>query len=347
MKKLFSLLLAIAMILSLCACGAKTDEPATTEPVANTGETYTIKFAANGPTDPAYPQNTAMDYFKKIVEERSNGQITVELYKSGALGDARTITEGVQLGTIEMGDVENGVMSGFVPEACLWDLPYLFSSLDQAHEVLDGEIGQKIADLYSNIGIKHLGYNDGGFRYFTNSKHPVTCAADLQGLKIRVMESTVMINTITAFGASAVPMAFSELYTAMQQGTVDGQENPFDLIYAQNYYEVQKYLSLSEHFYYPRQYIINQDYFNSLPADLQTIISECAKEACQFQREDAVKYNSTMIDTLRNQGFEICEFDKTEALKLAEQVWPEFYSVIGSGDEAVGEKMVQTIAAMR
>lgn len=355
MKKFASLLLALAMVLSMAACGAPNppaaEGPDTAAPddggSSGAAAAYTIKFANNGVSDPEHPQNKAMYYFEELVEERSEGKIDIEVYTAGSLGDARTIMEGVQLGTIEMGDVENGTMSGFVPEACLWDLPYIFSSIEQAHEVLDGEIGQHIQSLYENIGVKHLAYNDGGFRYFTNSKHPITSVADMKGLKIRVMESAVMINTINAFGASAVPMAFSELYTGLQQGTVDGQENPLDLIYAQNYAEVQEYLSLSEHFYYPRQFIINKDFYDGLPADLQTVISEAAVEACQYQREQVEIYTASMLDTLKEQGFEVCEFDKTEAMKLAEDVWPEFYETIGSGDAAYGEELVQTIAAMR
>src|SRR5665647_604059 len=245
-KRVLSLFTAaVLMMTTFSACGTS-NTPATTTPE---GTTYTIKLATNSTADMTHPQNLASTYFKKILEERSNGAIKVEVYPNAQLGDARTIVEGVQLGTIEMGDVENGTMSGFVPEAALWDLPYLFSSLDQAHKVLDGEIGQNIQALYLNIGIRNLAYNDGGFRYFTNSVRPVKSVADLAGLKIRVMESNVMIQSINAFGASAVPMAFTELYTALQQGTVDGEENPLDLIYAQNYFEVQKYLSLSEHFY--------------------------------------------------------------------------------------------------
>ncbi|MDD3139875.1 MAG: DctP family TRAP transporter solute-binding subunit [Lachnospiraceae bacterium] len=348
MRKFFALLIAVSMVTFLVACGgsdSSAKESGNDNATANA--TYTIKFANNGVSDPEYPQNKAMNYFKKIVEERSNGQITVEVYTAGTLGDTRTIMEGVQLGTIEMGDIENGIMSGFVPEACIWDLPYLFSSLDQAHEVLDGEIGQQIQGLYESIGVKNLAYNDGGFRYFTNSKRPVKNVDDLKGLKIRVMESNVMINSMNAFGASPVPMAFSELYTALQQGTVDGQENPLDLIYAQNFHEVQKYLSLSEHFYYPRQYVINLEFYKSLPEDLQQLISDAAIEACQYQREESAAYIGSMLEKLKERGFEVDEFDKTKAMKLAESVWPDFYEQIGSGDAVEGEKMVQAIAALR
>jgi len=354
-KRTLSLLAALIMITVLMAgCGASgsasTSTPASTSGSASTDRaaaSYTIKFATNSTADMTHPQNTATYYFEKILEERSKGAINVEVYPNAQLGDARTIVEGVQLGTVEMGDVENGTMSGFVPEACLWDLPYLFSSLDQAHQVLDGEIGQHIQELYLAIGIRNLAYNDGGFRYSTNSVRPVKSVSDLAGLKIRVMESNVMIKSINAFGASAVPMAFTELYTALQQGTVDGQENPLDLIYAQNYYEVQKYLSLSEHFYYPRQYIINKDFYQSLPADLQEIVAQCAKDACTYQREQYAVYLEKMLTALKDQGFEVCKFDKAEAMKIAESVWPGFYKTIGSGDAAAGQKIVESIAAMR
>lgn len=364
MKRSISLLLVIVMLLSLIACGEQkgdikvdTEESSTAlteggsekedDPNAGKDAEVTIKFANNGAADPEHPQNKAMYYFKDLVEEKSGGKVYVEVHIAGSLGDARTIMEGVQLGTIEMGDVENGVMSGFVPEAAIWDLPYLFTSLDHAHKVLDGEVGQKIAKLYEDLGVKHLAYNDGGFRYFTNNKKPIASMADLSGLKMRVMESKVMIASMEAFGASPVPISFQELYTALQQGTVDGQENPLDLIYAQNYAEVQKYLSLSEHFYYPRQYIINQAFLESLDPEIQKILEESAVETAQYQRDELKKYTGTMLDKLKDQGMEITEFDKTDAIKAAETVYPEFYSVIGGGDETAGEEIIRSIMDSR
>ncbi|PMR81699.1 C4-dicarboxylate ABC transporter substrate-binding protein [Halomonas urumqiensis] len=305
-----------------------------------------IKLAHNGNTNPDDPQNVGVDAFKKMVEERSDGEINVQIYPAGQLGDARAIVEGVQLGMIEMGDVENGPMGGFVPEAMLWDLPFIFRDIDHAHNVLDGEIGSMVQEKYLDAGIRHLAYNDGGFRYFTNDERPIRSMEDLEGLKIRVMESEVMVDTLNAFGASAVPMSFGELYTALQQGVVDGQENPMNLINSQRFYEVQDYLSLSGHFYYPRQYIAGEAWWSTLDAEHQEIISKAALEASAIQREALADYQVEMRKALEGHGMEINEVEKDAFIEAAlEKIYPSYYEVLGSGDPERGEELISNIMA--
>lgn len=303
-----------------------------------------IKLAHNGNTNPEDPQNIGVNAFKKMVEDRSNGEINVDIYPAGQLGDARGIVEGLQLGTIEMGDVENGPMGGFVPEAMLWDLPFIFRDIDHAHKVLDGEVGSQIQEKYLDVGIKHLAYNDGGFRYFTNDERPIYTMDDLEGLRIRVMESEIMIDTLNAFGASAVPMSFGELYTALQQGVVDGQENPMNLIKSQRFYEVQDYLSLSGHFYYPRQYIASASWWNTLDEGNQEIISKAALEAATIQREALVDYETKMRKDLESQGMKINKVEKDTFIETAmEKIYPSFYELLGSGDAERGKELISTI----
>ncbi|WP_447043096.1 DctP family TRAP transporter solute-binding subunit [Vreelandella sp. H-I2] len=306
--------------------------------------TINIKMAHNGNTNPEDPQNVGVQAFKEMVEERSNGDISVQIYPAGQLGDARTIVEGIQLGTIEMADVENGPMGGFVPEAMLWDLPFIFRNIDHAHKVLDGEIGQAVQEKYTDVGIRHLAYNDGGFRYFTNDQRPIHSMEDLEDLKIRVMESEVMINTINAFGASAVPMSFGELYTALQQGVVDGQENPMNLIYSQRFYEVQDYLSLSEHFYYPRQYIAAESWWQTLDEEHQEILAQAAVEASNIQRDSLVEYELKMRSVLEENGMQINDVEKDAFIEAAfEEIYPSFYATLGSGDASRGEALIRAI----
>ncbi len=313
-------------------------------PVTASAKPMVVKFAHNGNTIPEDPQNIACTAFKKMVEERTDGAIRVDIYPAAQLGDARTIVEGVQMGSIEMADIENGPMGRFVPEAMLWDLPFIFRDIDHAHNALDGDVGRFVQKKYDDVGIRHLAYNDGGFRYFTNNERPITNMDDLKGLKIRVMESKVMIDTIKAFGASAVPMAFGELYSALQQGVVDGQENPMNLIYSQRFYEVQKYLSLSGHFYYPRQYITNLSWFNGLSEEHQKIIAEAAREACDIQREELAKYEIEMKKVLEEKGMEINEVDKTKFIETAqEKIYPAYYETLGDGDEEYGKELVERV----
>tara|TARA_R110001583_G_scaffold195378_1_gene372428 strand:- start:2213 stop:3235 length:1023 start_codon:yes stop_codon:yes gene_type:complete len=304
----------------------------------------TIKFAHNGNTNPNDPQNVGIDAFKKMVEERSGGDIKVNIYPAGQLGDARTIVESVQMGSLEMGDVENGPMGRFVPEAMLWDLPFIFRDIDHAHAVLDGDIGKQVQKAYLDVGIRHLAYNDGGFRYFTNDERPIEKMADLEGLKVRVMESEVMINTVNAFGASAVPMSFGELYSSLQQGVVDGQENPMNLIYSQRFYEVQKYLSLSGHFYYPRQYIASESWWQGLSDGHKSIIATAAREASDIQRAALISYEQKIQIVLEEKGMLINKVDKTAFIEVAkEKIYPASYAAIGEGDIDKAKKLVQGI----
>lgn len=351
MKKFLALLMAMAMTLALVSCGDSSSSSSSSSSTSGDSSStsgspeITIIFATNSAADLENPQNVGTYKFKELVEERSNGRIAVECHINGALGGAREIVEGVQLGTITMGDVENGPMDSFVQSAALWNLPYLFTSLEEVHAIQASDIGTAIQDGFEAVGIKHLAYNDGGFRYFTNNVRPLTTVSDFHGLKIRVMESPIYIGMIEAMGASAVPMAFSELYTGLQQGTVDGQENPLDLIYAQSYFEVQQYLSLSEHLYYPRQHIMNLDFFNSLSAEDQALIQECSIEACEYQNEYFVEYTDKMLTTLQEKGMEVSEFDKAAAQEATKGIWADYYEMIGDGDAAHGEEIVTRIAS--
>lgn len=315
-----------------------------TVPVQALSADVTIKFAHNSNYVPGDPQIVAVAAFEEMVEERSDGAIQVNIFPSGQLGDARTIIEGIQMGAIQMGDIENGPMGSFVPLSRLWDLPFIFRDISHAHAVLDGEIGQQVQETFLDAGIRHLAYNDGGFRYFTNDEHPIKTVADIEGMKIRVMESEIMIDSINAFGASAVPISFGELYSSLQQGVVDGQENPMSQIYSQRFYEVQKYLSLSGHFYYPRQYIASEKWWQGLSEEHQDIIAKASKEASNIQRAALVTYEQEMRDALEDKGMEINEVDKSDFIKVAKEViYPKAYAIIGDGDAAKAEKLIQRI----
>jgi tripartite ATP-independent transporter DctP family solute receptor len=332
-------LLSLCLLLSagfLAFAGGGAESGAKTEKLI-------IKFGHNGNTDSTDPQNIAVDAFKKKVEEASKGAIEVQIYPAGQLGDARTMVESVQMGTLEMADIENGPMGGFVPQAMVWDLPYLYRDLEHAHKVADGPIGDQIKKLFLTKNIRLLAFNDGGFRYFTNSKRPFKTPEDMKGMKIRVMESKIMIESINGFGATAIPMAFGELYTALQQGTVDGQENPFNLIYSQKFFEVQKYLSLTEHFYYPRQYLISENFYKTLPADTQKLLSTIAVEACGIQRTEFVKSLQRYIDALKEKGMVVNEVDKTAFQKVSLPIYPKFYATVGGGNEAAGKALIEAV----
>lgn len=361
MKKALAILLSLVLVLGLVACGgsassapAATAAPAaeaapaetttesapaeTTEAAPAAEPELTIKFASAGPASMDNPMNAAELYFEQILEERSNGRIEVEMYMAGALGNVRTVMEGIQLGTIEMGEVENGVMATFVPSAAIWDLPFMFDSYEHAYAVMDGELGDTLRQDFFDLGIRHLGYNNGGFRHFFSNKRPADNAENIKGLKIRVMETKIMMDTINNFGASAVPIAFGELYTALQQGVVDGQDMPVDMFISQSYYEVQQYMVPSGHFFMPRQYLINEDFYQSLSEEFQQLISECAMDACLYQRQLMEEYDAMGREMMLEHGMEIVDdFDYDYFTPIGKALWPEYYEMIGNGDAALGE----------
>lgn len=355
MKRFFALVLVFAMTFSLAACGSSGTggnvsggNAGSDDKSAGNKAPVVIKYAHAGSNLEDDPQNVAAYYFEKIVEERSEGYYDVQVYPNKQLGDTSTILEGIQTGNIEMGDIESGPTVSFLKAETLWDLPYLFTSLDQAHEVIDGEVGDAMAKKWEEIGITILGYNDGGFRYFTNSKRPIVTPADMNGLKIRVMNSAVMVDSVNAFGASAVPMAFAEVYSALQQGAIDGQENPYNVIYTQAYYEVQKYLSRSMHFFYLRHFMINSDFYANQPAEMQTLLRECALEACEVQRQSCydaqVKYEKDLVDVYGMEAND-CDIDAFAAI-AREKVWPSYYEVVGDGDAEAGKALLDSIVAV-
>ena len=296
MKKFVALLLALTMVFALAACGANSTpatqpDTKTETPAENTGDTapattpeYTIKFATGSTADLENPQNVGTYKFKELVEERSNGRIAVEFYINSTLGDVTTIVEHVQMGAIEMCDVENGTMANFLQECALWNLPYLFTSLEEVHKIQESDIGKNIQAQFPEIGIKHLAFNDGGFRYFTNNAHEIASAADFKGLKFRVMNDPLYVSMMESLGASATIIAFAELYTALQQGTVDGQENPYMNIVGNNLQEVQKYIVETNHVGHIIVFFMNNDLYQSLPENTRALIDECAAEAAEFAK---------------------------------------------------------------
>jgi len=245
--------------------------------------------------------------FQELVQERTDGTVTIEIYPNAQLGDERTLLEGMQIGTVDMGVITNGPVANFVEEIAVFELPFLFPSPEAAYEVLDGPIGQELLDELERVQLKGLAYAERGFRNLTNDVRPVQSPTDVDGLKIRVMENPVYIDTFQSLGANAVPMAWTEALTAMQQGTIDGQENPVNVIYSFRLYEPQRYLSMTRHTYAPALFVMSLNLYNSLPADVQEILRTAAQEAAEYERMMNAESEATQMQALRDNGMEIIE----------------------------------------
>jgi tripartite ATP-independent transporter DctP family solute receptor len=214
--------------------------------------------------------------FVPFVEEKSGGRIRVELYPNGQLGGDRELSESVQMGTLQIALPATSVLAGFDKRFQVLDLPFLFTTREAAFEALDGELGEKLNSLLPGMGFGCLGYIENGFRHITNGKKPVTQPDDLKGVKLRTMENAMHIAFFRRLGANPTPMSFGELYTALQQGTVDGQENPATLIYESKFYEVQKYLSTTGHVFSVVILLSSKSFMDSLPEDLRQVVVDAA-----------------------------------------------------------------------
>ncbi|SFG12525.1 tripartite ATP-independent transporter solute receptor, DctP family [Desulfotomaculum arcticum] len=335
MKKWFVVFIGIVLLAVFAAgCGGKTatnESNSTDEQNTGAKDTYTIKLAYVVPETQS-THIAAKEVFKKYVEEKSNGRIKVELHPNGELGGDRQAIEAVQLGTIQMTIPAAAVLSGFEPKFQVFDLPYLFKSKEAAYKALDGELGKKLSDLLIPLGLRNLAYGENGFRNITNNKGPINSPADLKGVKIRTMENPVHMATFKALGANPTPISFGELYTALQQGTVDAEENPIPLVYTSKFYEVQKYYTLDGHVYAATAVLINNDFFNSLPEDLQQIIVEGAEKYKDEQRKLSSQQDTEMLRALKDKGMQINELtpeQKQEFIDATLPVYDQFKDVLG------------------
>jgi tripartite ATP-independent transporter DctP family solute receptor len=268
--------------------------------------------------------------FKGLVEQRTHGQVKIEIYPNGSLGDERTVIEGMQYGTVGMGVCTTGPVANFLPEISVFEMPFLFSSPRQAYKVLDGPVGKKVLAKLDGLNLKGLAFAERGFRDLTNSKRPVLKPEDIKGLKIRVMENPLYIDTFKTLGANATPMAWPETLTALQQGVVDGQENPINAIYAFKLYETQKYLSMTNHTYAPAIFIMNKKIFASLDKKAQGIVVKAAQEAAVYERKWNAGQMGKQMQVLKEKGMQIAKPDLKPFQAAMKPVYDKYGPKFGS-----------------
>ena len=304
--------------------------------VAEIGE-HTIKFASQN--QKGHPQVTGMEKFEEIVEEKSDGNISVRLFPGGTLGgDVQTISA-LQGGTLEMSVMNAGLLSGNVPDFVVVDFPFLFDSPEQAATVMDGPVGEALAAKLPEKGLVGLGYWELGFRDLTNNRLPVATAEDIAGLKIRTLQSPIYIDLFNALGANAVPMPFPEVYTALETGAIDGQENPPSVVLSSKFAEVQSYMTLTQHTYNPQILLVSKVFWDKLNEEEKKLIQDAAAEARDFQRTTAREYNEKALEELRAEGMEITELPPEEMAKLREKAGPVIEKYAPQVDPALMEQL--------
>jgi len=278
-------------------------------------------------------QGVAIDTFAKEVEQRTQGRYKIQTFYNGALGGERESIESVQLGTQELAFSSSGPVPNFVPEARILDVPFLFRDKAHARAVLDGPIGQELLTKFESKGFKALVWAENGVRHMTNSKREVRTPDDLKGLKLRTMENPVHIAAYKALGIITTPMAFPEVFTAMQQGTVDGQENPLSVIVSAKFDQVQKHLSLTSHVYSPCIMLMNKAAFDKLSdADKQAFV-EAAKEAAKVNRARVDADDESGVADLRAKGMTVVDnVDKAKFVAALSSVNAQFEKEFGKAN---------------
>ena len=314
--KLSKLILGMALGMSLVAAAS-----------AQTTMRISISVAQNS------HQGIAIDTFAKEVEKRTAGRYKVQTFYSGALGGERESIEAVQLGTQELAFSSTGPIPNFVPETKILDVPFLFRDKAHARAVLDGPIGQDMLTKFDAKGFKALAWGENGVRHMTNSKRDVKAPEDLKGLKMRTMENPVHIAAYKGLGIVTTPMAFPEVFTALQQGTVDGQENPLSVIMAAKFDQVQKHLSLTGHVYSPAIFVMNKASFDTLSAADQQNFIDAAKEGVKLNRARVDADDATGVTELRAKGMTVTEnVDKAKFVAMLAPVNVEFEKQFGKAN---------------
>ena len=278
-------------------------------------------------------QGVAIDTFAKEVAARTGGRYKVETFYNGSLGGERESIEAVQLGTQELAFSSTGPVPNFVPDAKILDVPFLFRDKAHARAVLDGPIGQELLTKFDAKGFKALAWAENGFRHMTNSKRDVKAPDDLKGLKMRTMENPVHIAAYKGLGIITTPMAFPEVFTALQQGTVDGQENPLPVIMSAKFSQVQKHLSLTGHVYSPCIFVMNKGSFDKLSAADKTAFLDAAKVAAKANRDRVDQDDANGVKELRAQGMTVIEdVDKAKFVAQLAPVNAEFEKQFGKAN---------------
>ena len=288
----------VARIASIAAAGVLLTSAAA---LAQTTVRINISMPQNG------HHGVAIDTFAEELERLTDGRYDVQTFYAGSLGAERESIEGVQLGTLEMTFTSTGPVPNFVPELQVLDIPYLFRDYAHARGLLDSEIGDELLARFEPHGIKGLAWADNGFRHMTNNVQPIETPADLEGLKMRTMENSVHIAAYRDFGILPTPMAFTEVFAALQQGVVDGQENPLSVIESNNFQEVQRYMTLTGHVFSPCVFLMNLDLYDSLPAEDQEAFLAAAKSGAAANRARVDADEASAIEVMSSQGMEIIE----------------------------------------
>lgn len=283
--------------------------------------------------EPENPYGQGAEYFANLVKDRTKGEVVIQVYPSSQLGNQRDLVEGLTFGTVDMTLTGTAVLGNFIPEVAVFDLPFLFRDIPHAYKALD-TVGMELCKKGEARGMITLAIWENGVRHMTNNKLPIKTPADMKGLKMRVMEQPLYIEMMKALGASPTPMAMSELYTALQKGVVDGQENPLAHIATKRFYEVQKHISLSGHTYASEPLLVSGVAWKKLSKEQQEVVRQAALDARDWQRDLCRRLEATFLQTIKASGkTEVNDdVDKAAFAAATQKVWKLYSDRFGDAN---------------
>jgi tripartite ATP-independent transporter DctP family solute receptor len=302
-------------------------------------QTKTLKFVNQNAK--GHPIVLGMDKFAEIIEAKSGGKLKVTVYPGGALGSDQANVSALQGGTLEMASMNSGIFASLVKDFAIYDFPFLFANPAEADAVVDGSFGKSLHAKLEEKGLVGLGYYELGFRHISNSKRPINKVEDIAGLKLRVIPNPINVDWVSALGANPTPLPFPELYAALEQKAVDGQENPVATINGAKLYEVQKHLVLSNHQYNPQSIVMSKKVWDGLSAGEKKIVQDAVNESIKYQREQSRALAGSLLATLKQNGMQVTELPAAEVAKLREKMKP----VIAKHSATVGEATVNAMMA--
>lgn len=305
----------------------------------------TLRFASAG--SEGSPLVQGQRKFAEIVKEKSGGKIDIKVFPAGQLGGDMQAVSSLQGGVLQMSVMNAGLMASLAPDFAVLDLPFLFENPKEADAVMDGEVGKIFAKELDAKGLVVLSYWELGFRQLTNSRHAVEKVDDIAGLKIRVVQSPIYLDMFTALGANAVPMPFPEVYTALETGTVDGQENPAPSILTAKLNEVQKFMTLTRHTYNPMVMLYSKPLWEKLDADEKQLLGDAALEAAQFQRQLSRDSDAKAIEAIAAAGTTITTLSPEEVARFREKTKPVAEKYAAKADPTIVKLLNDTIAQVR
>ncbi|PLY09885.1 MAG: C4-dicarboxylate ABC transporter [Arcobacter sp.] len=303
---------------------------------------YTLKFSHV--VSPNTPKGKAADFFEKRLEELSGGKIDVQVYPSSQLYKDNAVLKALTLNSVQMAAPSFSKFGKIVPQLALFDLPFLFNDIDHLHRVQDSQVGKKLKGLVTAKGYVALSFWDNGFKQLSSSEKPLIKPADAEGQKFRIMSSKVLEAQFHAVGANPQMMPFSEVYSGLQQGVIDGQENTISNIYTKKFHEVQKYLTISNHCYLGYLVVVSKKFWESLPSELRKDVAQAMIEATKKEREYAQELNDSQFDKIKEYAkttgkleiFELTTEQRNDWKKAVSKIYPEFYD-----EDLIGKDLIE------